>query len=49
MTSCSAILEVYSLTEILELNDLTDEDVLLVLVEEGHVKLPNIRPLELDD
>lgn len=44
----SAILETYSLTEILEMNDLTEEDLLEYLVEEGMVKLPEIRPLDFE-
>ena len=44
--SYSAILDAYSLEEILELNDLTTEDCLEFLVEEGFVSLPEIKPLE---
>lgn len=42
-------LEAYTLEEVLELNDLTDYDVLLYLVEWGVVKLPNPRPIDLHD
>ena len=45
----AAILDVYSLEEILELNDLTTEDALEFMVEEEFVKLPSITPLEFDD
>ena len=38
-------LETYSLEEIFELNDLTEEEVLYFLVEEEFVTLPNPRPL----
>jgi hypothetical protein len=38
-------LQVYSLEEILELNDLTDEDVLVFLVEQQFISLPNPEPL----
>lgn len=42
----ATILETYSLEDILELNDLTPEDCLEYLVEEGFVDLPEILPLE---
>lgn len=42
----AAVLEVYSLEEILELNDLTTEDVLDYLVTQGFVRLPEIQPLD---
>jgi hypothetical protein len=45
----ATILETYSLQEILELNDLTEEDLLEYLVEEGMVKLPEIRPLDFEE
>lgn len=44
----SAILDTYSIEDILELNDLTTEDLLEFLVEEGFVKLPDIRPLDFE-
>jgi len=44
----SNILETYSLEEILELNDLTTEDVLELLVEEGYVTLPEVKPLNYE-
>lgn len=44
--SYSTILETYSIEDILELNDLTTEDCLEFLVEEGFVSLPEIKPLE---
>lgn len=34
------ILEDFSLEEILELNNLTEEDVLSILIENGHVDYP---------
>lgn len=46
--SYAAILSTYSLEEILELNDLTAEDCLEFLVEEGYVELPEVQPLEFD-
>lgn len=44
----AAVLDVYSLEEILELNDLTTEDCLEYLVEEGYVKLPSVKPLDFE-
>lgn len=44
----AALLETYSLNEILELNDLTEEDILEFLHVEGYVDLPEIKPLEFD-
>lgn len=48
MTEVSTALEVYSLEEILELNDITAEEVLIYLVEERVIKLPDIHALEYD-
>jgi len=45
----SAILQTYSLSEIIEINDTTDEDVLEFLVEQGILELPEIMPLEFND
>lgn len=39
------ILEVYDLSEIIEMNDLTQEEVLEYLVEVGFIELPEIKPL----
>lgn len=47
--SYATILETYTLEDILELNDKTTEDCLEYLVEEGYVRLPNIKPLDFDD
>lgn len=47
--SVSAILEAYTLSEILEINDLTEEEALEYLVVHGKIKLPELRPLEFDD
>lgn len=49
LTDYAAILDVYSIEELLELNDLTTEDLLIYLVEEGYLSLPSIKPLEFDD
>lgn len=40
------ILETYTLEELLEVNDLTEEDVLEFLVEEGYLELPEVLPLD---
>ncbi len=42
-------LQTYTLEEIFELNDLTEEEVLLFLVEANYIKLPNPKPLDFDD
>jgi len=47
--SVTALLEAYTLSEILEMNDLTEEDVLEYLVRHGRITLPELRPLEFDD
>lgn len=39
------ILETYPLEEILENNDLTEADVLVILIEQGAVTLPENQPL----
>lgn len=44
----ASILEVYTLEDILELNDKTEEDCLEYLVDQGYVKLPQIQPLEFE-
>lgn len=43
------LLDTYSLTEILELNELTEIDLLLYLVEEEYLELPEILPIDLND
>ena len=47
--SYAAVLEVYDLEQILELNDKTTEECLEYLVEEGYIELPRIKPLDFDD
>lgn len=47
--SIETFLETYTLEEILELNDLTEADALRLLVEGGHVSLPDPRPVDTDD
>lgn len=46
--SYTAVLDVYTLEQILELNDKTTEDCLEYLVEEGYVELPRIKPLDFE-
>jgi hypothetical protein len=41
-----SILQTYSLEDILDYNELTEEDALLFLVEEEFVELPNVQPLD---
>lgn len=48
LTDYTAILDCYSITELLELNDKTEEELLIFLVEEGYIDLPDIQPLDLD-
>ncbi len=43
------ILEVYTLDEILDQNNLTEADVLVFLVEQDMVELPEPLPLYFDD
>lgn len=44
----AAVLDVYTLEQILELNDKTTEDCLEYLVEEGYVELPRVKPLDFE-
>ena len=46
--SYTAILNAYSLSELLEMNDLTDEDALQFMVEAKFVILPEILPVEFE-
>ena len=46
MKKVELVMEVYTLEEILEANDVTQEEALIALVEVGLVKLPEIQPLE---
>ena len=46
----ATLLETYDLSEILEMNDLTQEDVLEYMVETKYIRhLPEVLPLEFDD
>ena len=44
-----SILEVYTLEDILELNDLTIADALLLLHQESLIILPDPKPLDFND
>lgn len=44
----ATILEVYSLEELLELNDITNEECLEYLVDQKFLKLPKITPLDFE-
>lgn len=43
------VLKTYSLEEIIELNNLTEDDVLYFLIEQNFVSLPSPMPVDLDD
>jgi hypothetical protein len=42
------LLDTYSLTEIFELNELTEAEALLFMVEEDFLSLPNPTPVDYD-
>lgn len=44
----SAILDVYSLEQLLEFNDLTLEEALQFMLDAEFLKLPDIKPLEFE-
>lgn len=48
MTDYTAILDCYSILELLELNDKTEEELLIFLVEEGYIDLPDIKPMDFE-
>lgn len=48
MADYANALETYSLEEILELNDVTEEEALEFMVEENFIKLPSIRSLDFE-
>lgn len=49
MTDYTAILDVYTIQDILEQNDITEEEALDYLVTQGFLTLPEIEPLEFND
>ena len=48
MTDYRLVLDTYSLEEILEMNDLTEEDILRILVTSKIIDLPDVIPLEFE-
>jgi hypothetical protein len=48
LREAATILQTYSLEEIFELNELTEEEILQFLVEEDLVSLPKIKPVDFD-
>lgn len=48
LTNAEKVLQTYSLDEILELNDLTEADLLDLLIENGLIELPEVMPLDVD-
>jgi hypothetical protein len=44
-----SILQTYSLEDILDYNELTEEDALLFLVEEEFLELPDVKPCDFED
>lgn len=45
----SAVLDTYELSDLIELNDLTQEEVLEYLVDHHVIKLPEIMPVVIDE
>jgi len=46
-TAVSLILQTYTLEEILEHNDVTEEEALSFMVSEGLLSLPNPKPVDV--
>jgi len=49
LSDYTSVLEVYSIEELLELNDITTEEALQFLVESKLLSLPSVKALEFDD
>ena len=49
MSEYYTILETYTIEDILDLNDITEEEALDYLVTQGFIKLPDIKPFDFDD
>ena len=49
MSQLERLLETYTLEEILEQADLTSLDALVLLVQYGHIKLPEVLPTDIID
>jgi len=41
------VLDTYTLEEIFEINELTEEEVLLFLIEQKFVRLPEVLPVDV--
>lgn len=48
MTNYTAILDVYSIEDLLELNDITPEECIEYLLTLKYIKLPEVEPLEFE-
>jgi hypothetical protein len=48
ISNIERVLQTYSLTEILELNELTEEDVVEILLRHEYIEIPNPKPIDLD-
>ena len=46
--SVTSLLEAYSFSELLELNDLTEEEAVEYLVAHGLMRIPDVTPLEFE-
>lgn len=42
-------LSVYTLEEIIEINELTEEEVLEFLLDQKFIRLPSVMPIDLED
>lgn len=49
LVNYAALLETYTIQDLLEINDLTEEDCLRFLVESEFMHLPKVLPLDFDD
>lgn len=49
LSEIERVLQTYTLEEILELNDVTEEEVLTFLVATKFVTLPDPQPVDIDD
>lgn len=45
MEDVAKLLDIYTLSEILEMSDVTEEDILELLYYEGRLKCPPVKPL----
>ena len=47
LVDCAKILEVYTLEEIFEINEIPEEEVLLFLLEQKFIRLPEVLPVDV--